>query len=214
MRDTYFDGLEEVVVSWFLDEDDDKTSSYLLDHMAAQCDYVAKYVELVEREYKTYATGSAARTRLEVAARGTPLNPILGRIRLASDGADFFQVGITEVTNNNNSFVFNGPATGAFAGTGDASTGDITAVYKTEAPRIASEELAKLAALIGDDASIDTSVKEEVKAASQGPRKGMVEKIATWLKIATDSGQLIGAAAAAAPAILENLNKVLPYLSS
>lgn len=211
LRDTYFDGLEEVVVSWFLDEEDPKTAGYLLDHMAAQASHVPRYGELVEHEYRALAAGSPSRTRLEVAARGTSLNSTLGRIRLASDSADFFQMGVTEVTNNN-SFTFNGPATGAFAGTGNASTGDISAIYRTEAPRIASEELAKLAALIDEDASIDGGVKEDVKAASQGPKKALVEKIANWLKVAKDGGQLAGAAAAAAPAILENLSKVIPHL--
>ncbi|MCW3838024.1 hypothetical protein ACFQ1E_17690 [Sphingomonas canadensis] len=192
-----------------MEEDDPPTIAYLLEHMATQSARMARYAEFVEQAYRAEAQGSAARLRLEAAAKGTPLASKLGRIRFMAEGADFLPLGGAEVTNT---FTFNGPATGAFSGSGNAATGDINALYQTQAPQVASEQLAKLIALLDADPGVDGGAKNDVAKASEAPTKSTVQKVLDWFKVVSEGGKLASSTIAAAPTIIDTLHKVLPHL--
>lgn len=210
LRDTYFDGVDELVVSWILDEDDALVREYLLEHMAAQCVHQTRYVPFVEQQYQDEAPGSAMRARLEVAARSTPLANVLGRIKFMGDNARYLPLGGASV--NNNSFTFNGSAMGAFSGSGDASAGDLTALYQTQAPQMASIELEKLAELLKEDPGAGKDAQKQVLDASQAPNKSTVGKVLDWLEIAAAGGKLAKSTVVAMPGIVDALHKVIPHL--
>lgn len=209
LKETYFDGLEEIVVPWILEEADPSVTAFLLDHMATQSIHMVRYHDFVEQAYRAEGNGSPLRARLEAAAKGTPLATALGRIRVLGDNADLLHLGSNEV---NNSFTFNGPATGAFSGSGNATTGDISAMYQQQAPQLAREELLKLVALLNDDPKSSPDGKSEVTKAADAPTKGTVQKVLDWFKVAREGGQLAGATVAAAPGIIDTLGKLLPHL--
>ncbi len=209
LRDTYFDGVEEIVVAWILDEPDPKVRGYLLEHMAAQSSAMVRYVEFVEQAYANEAPGSVARARLEAAAKGTPLAGRLGRIRILGENADLLKLGDSGVTNN---FTFHGPATGAFSGSGDATTGDISLMYQQQAPQIASEQLALLLRVISSDDKVPSEITAQVAAAKEAPTKSAVENILNWFKVAKEGGVIAAATVSAAPGIVAQLGKLLPYL--
>jgi hypothetical protein len=209
LRDTYFDGLEEIIVPWLLEEEPSSAAAgFLLEHMATHSMHMASYAEFVEQAYRLEASGSTARARIEAAAKGSPLATKLGRIRVLSDHGDLLDMGRSDVTN----FNFNGPATGAFSGSGNAQTGDISAMYQLQAPQIASETLQKLADLLAEDDHADGNTKIEIVQAAQAPTKGTVQKVLDWFRVAKEGGQLAAATINGAPALIENLQKALPYL--
>lgn len=176
--------------------------------MAAQSIHMSRYDDFVEQAYRAEPAGSATRARLEAAAKGTPLANKIGRIRILGDNADFLQIGSGDVTN----FNFSGPATGAFSGSGNATTGDISAVYRTQAPTIASEQLTKLIALLNDGNEAEAVGKIAANKAAQAPTKGTVQKVLDWFKVAREGGQLASSTISAAPAMIDALEKLLPHL--
>ncbi len=210
LRDTYFDGVEEIVISWILDEADLKVRGFLLEHMAAQSSRMDRYGDFVEQAYAGEATASVARARLEAASKGTPLASRLGRIRLLGENADLLRLGDAGVTNN---FTFNAPATGAFSGSGTAQTGDISLLYQQQAPQIASEQLSALLDLLAADKKVSSDVTAEVLSAKNAPTKSKVQGVLDWFRVAKEGGQIATATIGAAPGIINQLTKVIPYLT-
>lgn len=209
LRDTYFDGLEELVISWLLEEEDASVRCYLLEHMAAQSAHMSRYTEFVEQEYRAQGTGSLTRSRLELASKGTPLAATLGRIRFRAENAEYLPLGDVGVTNN---FIVQGNMTGAYSGTGNASTGDVNAVFQMQAPELASQELEKLIELLTHDKMVDEEAMATAKRALEAPTRTTVQKVLDWFKVAKEGGQLASSTITAAPAILDTLQKVVGLL--
>lgn len=93
---TYFDGLEALVIDWFINEPDSEVSQHLLDHMIRQSEDCASYSALVLEIYEKEPTGSSLRKRMETTAAGTIL---YSRLRQIDRSDDLFG-GVTNVTNN------------------------------------------------------------------------------------------------------------------
>lgn len=90
LRDTSFSGIDEIVVGWYLAEENDTVRQRLLDHMAGKSASYERYEQLVVDAYERAAQRSLARARLEAAARGTELYAKLKSIDLEAEKADLF----------------------------------------------------------------------------------------------------------------------------
>jgi hypothetical protein len=192
LLDTYYDGLEAVVLDWAINESDTEVSSSIIDHMvrhAVQCsNYEQMVIELYEKENK----GSLLRQRMEAHAAKTPL---YGRFqRISYDGSSDLFSGVTNVTIN----ITGGINAGAVAIGGDASnSGTVNVHYQPQTIEAIQKELSRA---IGDihNSQIDAGLKEEalehVKAAQADPTPDKLKKAVDLLgKVESGLKKLDGA---------------------
>lgn len=81
LRDTYFDGIDALMINWLLAEDDNETRQCLLDHFVISAEKCDLYKEYVIDAYTREADESIIRRRIEAAAAGTALFRDLQKIR-------------------------------------------------------------------------------------------------------------------------------------
>ncbi len=206
---TFYDGLDELITSWVIDEPHDGVREYLLDHMSAQSQKVPAYAPFVAQAWREQAAESQGRARIETAARGTPLGNQLRKLRFIDENAQFL-LGDKNVTNN--TFTFNAPAQGAFSGSGAATTGDITADNRSQTAQ-ASDLLGRAVTMLTEKgSSTDPEATKSVSEALKNPTRTTVEKALGWLKIAKESGKLAVAASKDLPGMIDQLHALLPHL--
>lgn len=205
---TYYDGLDELMTAWVIEEPEQSVREYVLEHMAAQAFQVSGYADYVRQAWDAEAANSPGRARMEAAARGTSLGSELQRRKVLGEHPNL-QLGTPQMTN---SFTFNGPASGAFSGSGAASAHDFTTITQMQAPQIAAETLTQLRELLADDDHVDDGKREDVAKAAAAPTKTRVQRVLEWFKVAKEGGQLASATMTAAPAILDKLHAVVQHL--
>lgn len=158
LRGTYFDGLEALVIDWFVNEGDADVRQHLLDHMIQQASNSASYEALVLEIYEKEPSGSSLRRRMEAAAAGTSL---YAKFRRADRSGDLFG-GVSNLTNN----TFNikgGIQGGAVSLGGDAANvGSKTTIsYDAQNLTAIQSELSSLERQV-HESSIDAAVKQEL----------------------------------------------------
>lgn len=205
---TYYDGLDELMTAWVIEEPEHAVREYVLEHMAAQAFQVPAYGDYVRQAWEAEPVNSPGRARMEAAARGTALGAELQRRKVLGEHANL-QLGMGQMTNN---FTFNGPASGAFSGSGSASAHDFTTITQMQAPQLAAETLLQLQGLLDADDRVAAEKKDDVAQVAAAPTKTGVQRILEWFKVAKEGGQLANATMAAAPAILDKLHTVAQHL--
>lgn len=118
LRDSFYDGLEQVTIDWFHDEDESNIRAHLLDHMIAQADKVPTYEKIALEHYDFAAGDRKTRFRMEASAAGTKIYSDFKRISFEQE-AGLFGVKGGNVTNNNN-LTINGTMQGAVSQSGQA----------------------------------------------------------------------------------------------
>lgn len=103
LKDTFFDGLEALVLDWYLGEADEEVRQSILDHLIKQSAHCDNYSSMVLEIYEKESRESQLRRRMEINASGLPLYAKFKKIDFDNTG-DLFG-GLTSVTNN---FNFNG----------------------------------------------------------------------------------------------------------
>lgn len=98
LKETYFDGLEALVIDWFIGEPDPEVRQHLMDHMIRQSKDCPSYETLALEIYEKEPTGSALRKRMEATAAGTEL---YAKMKQADRSDDLFG-GITVTKNTYN----------------------------------------------------------------------------------------------------------------
>lgn len=93
LRDTFFDSIEELVLDWWPDEENDSVRHRLLEHMATHADRCSPYEKPVLQTYRDAPTNSLSRSRLESAARGTKLSTTMRIIAHDAEADDLFGYG-------------------------------------------------------------------------------------------------------------------------
>jgi nucleoside phosphorylase len=86
----FFDSLEQLILDWFADEDNDAVKQRLLEHMAAYAKVCPAYEKPVLEMYRSAASNSLIRSRLESAARNTDMFLEMKRISLDAESTDLF----------------------------------------------------------------------------------------------------------------------------
>jgi hypothetical protein len=209
--DTYYDGLDELMTAWAVEEMCLPVRDYVLDHMATQAVHAPAYSQYVMQAWTLQPAGSQGRARLEASARGSPLGTELRRQRFVTDSAEFLPFGVGSVTNN--SFTFHGTVQGAISGSGDAQTGDITAINTIEAPSQAAAILTEIEALLQQAPGEDLpDAAAAVSKAAQAPSKSTVQSALEWLKLAKEGGAMTAAGVTALPGLMDKLHALVPFL--
>jgi hypothetical protein len=213
LKDTFFDGLSDIVLDWFMAEDDAEVGQLLIDHIIRHAEKCAAYENLVFDFYEKEPQGSARRQRMEATAAGTALYGKMKRID-ASNGGDLFR-GDFYVTNNYN--ISGGIQGGAVSIGGDATNYGPTVVhYSPQTIELIRAELAKaereLHSLQIDDAALKNEALERIKQAKAEPTPERLGKVISIIgKIAEMSMKTAGIVTALGT-IGEAITKIIGWL--
>lgn len=166
LRDTYFDGLEALVLDWFYSEEEIEIRDYLLDHMVVHNNVCPSYENHVSEHYELETSGSTRRMRIEGLARKTPLYRKLKMIGLSEQDL-FSQVSVhiyggLNVTNTYKTGDIQG---GAVSIGGDAtSAGAVNISYNVNTIKALQGELSAVRRLLSG-IDLETTLKAEIDAA-------------------------------------------------
>lgn len=124
LRNTFFDGLDALLLDWFTNESDLEVRQHLLDHMIRLSGESKSYEVMAIEIYEKEPDGSPLRRRMEVSASGTAL---YARFKTLDASQDLFR-GATFVTNNTFN-VSGGIQGGAVSLGGDATNLASTSIH-------------------------------------------------------------------------------------
>lgn len=174
LRDTYFDGLEALVLDWFTTEPDSDVSQHLLDHMVRQARLCGSYEAMVIEVYEKEPAGSSLRRRMEASAAGTEVYIKLRQLDI-DGGNDLFRV--TNVTNNTFN-ISGGIQGGAISIGGNAeNTGEVSLHYNPQTIEAIQSELSKAERELhgfGVAEEIKREALTQIEAAKADPSPGKV----------------------------------------
>ena len=209
LKDTYFDGLETLVLDWFTTEHDQDASQHLMDHMTKQAHRCPNYEAMALEIYETEPFGSPLRQRLLANAARTSLHSKFRKIDY--DGSyDLFR-GETTVTNN----TFNikgGVQGGSVSLGGDAeNSGSVSIHYNPQTIEAIQSELSKAerelhASNIATD--LTKEALEHVEVAKADPTPTNIEKAIGVLKKVEAVAKTTAGAATAIGTIVSTIGKL------
>lgn len=191
LRETYFDGIEDVVVDWVASEEDLEIRLSLLEHLVRHSGRCETYQSWATELYKAGAVGSVTRLRMMASAVNTPLNVVFRRIEYGGDG--FFEGAQFIMGDQFN--IHGGVQGGAVSLKGNADNKG--AVSNHYSPQTVAAIQSQISGLIGalNKATIDENIKTEAIAAAREaqadptPEKvnklwGIMNKVATVAELA------------------------------
>jgi hypothetical protein len=179
LRETFYDGIEPLILDWFYSEADQEVAQSLLDHFIRQSQKCQNYEETAIEFYERAGVGSVARQRMEAYAAGTPL---YGRLQqISHDGSnDLFRSKIIMNTTING-----GIQAGAVSLAGNATNMGTTNVhYQPQTVKAIQMELTKAIHEINTstaDPDLKEQALEHVKAAQADPTPDKLTKAIRFL---------------------------------
>jgi hypothetical protein len=197
LRDTYFDGLEIIVMDWFVSESEPDVSQLLMDHMVRQARHCSNYEHMALDVYEKEPTNSSARQRMLANAAGTPIYVKMREVE--ADANDLFR-GAQHVTNNTFN-VSGGIQGGAVSLGGDAKNAGATSIhYNPQTVEHIQSELSKAERELYN-AKIDADLRREalqhVQTAKADPAPDKLSKAIDILsKVETITTKAVGAGTA------------------
>ena len=192
LRETYYDGIEALILDWFSSETDQDVVQALLDHMIRQSSKCPSYEDAAIQSYEKEGPGSAARKRMEAYARGLPLYARFQR--MSFDGSnDLFR----SMTIMNTTTINGGIQAGAVSLTGDATNMGTTNIhYQPQTVEAIQTELTKAIREIHTstaDPDLKEQALEHVRAAQADPTPDKLTKAIGFLgKIETVTAKVAG----------------------
>jgi hypothetical protein len=199
LRDTFYDGLEELVLEWVYSEADVEVRNLLIDHMIRQAARCPLYESHVLDFYQREPPGSLLQWRMEASAIGTPMWGAFKRI----EQPDLLRR-VTYVTNHNNTFNFNGNVLSP----GAAFGGDVTNTEMKNqfGPAMSQALLSQISRARREvegiivDAEVEgtkAEALESLRAAQTEPTEGRLSKaVAALEKLQTAAAATLGAGTA------------------
>lgn len=195
LRDTYFDGLDTLVLDWFTTEHDPDVNEHLIEHMIRNVDQNPSYREMVLEIYEKEAPGSTLRRRMEVSASGTELFGTLMQISM-SGGGDLFRGATIDMTKT--TYNIGNIQGGAVAVGGNAqNAGSVQIHYSPQTIEAIQSELSKAEREL-HGSSIDPDLKkqalQDVQAAKADPTPDKIAKVVSMLdRVQTTIAKTAGA---------------------
>lgn len=192
LKDSYFDGLEALVLDWFMGEPEIEIRQQLMEHIIRQADNCASYESLALEIYEKEASGSAFRKQMEAAAAGGKL---FGQFKRVDLSGDLFE-GVINVTKNtyNVSGTIQG---GAVSFGGDAvNTGTTNNHYSAQTVEAIQGELSKLERELHSaklDDALTLEVLKYVQEAKTDPTPDKLYKLTSRIR---EAGEVILAGSA------------------
>lgn len=212
LRNTFFDGLEPIVLDWYTTEADAEVRDNLLEHLIRHAPQCASYEEMAISVYEKEPARSQLRQRMEAAAFRTPLYTRFRQIDLNGSN-DLFR-GSSSVTNNYN---FNGGVNaGSFAVNGNAdNAGPVNIHYSPETIEKLRGELSKAEREL-QRVAMDSAVRKEaldsVVIAKKDPSPTKIEKAVNFLKRFEEFARATDGTGSAITSILSTLEKLKNFL--
>ena len=176
LKDTYFDGLETIILDWFTTEPDQDVRHSLLDHMIKQSPSCATYEVMVLEIYEKEPVGSSLRKRMEAAAAGMAL---YGKFKAMDESLDLFK-GVTLVTNK--TFNISGNIQGGAVSIGGnaENSGPVSLHYNQQTVAAIQSELSRLERELHEvaiDREIQKALLDQVQAAKANPSPDNLSKL-------------------------------------
>jgi hypothetical protein len=170
LRETFYDGIEPLVLDWFYSESDQEVSQSLLDHFIRQSQKCQNYEETAIEFHERAGVGSVARQRMEAYAAGTPLYGKLQQISYDGSNDLFRSMTIMNMTING------GIQAGAVSIKGNATNSGTTNVHyqatiQTELTKAIREIHTSIA-----DPELKEQALEHVRAAQADPTPDKLTK--------------------------------------
>jgi len=179
LRETYYDGIEALILDWFSGETDQEVVQALLDHMIRQSSKCPTYEEAAIQSYEKEGPGSAARKRMEAHATGLPLYARFQRISYDGSNDLFRSMTIMNTTING------GIQAGAVSVNGDATNMGTTNIhYQPQTIEAIQTELTKAIREIHTstaDPDLKEQALEHVRAAQADPTPDKLTKAIGFL---------------------------------
>jgi hypothetical protein len=206
LRDTFFDGLEALVLDWFVSEADREVSLSLLDHIVMQARNCPGYETLALEMYES----GGSRQRMEAHAIGTPLYAKFRRI--SYDGAsDLFRRDIS--VTNNTTFNVNGGIQGGSVSLGGnaANFGPTSVRYDAQTNKAIMAELTKAERELRDtsaDESLKHEVLKQVQSAKDDPAPDKIANVISALGRVDSIATHVSGAGTAIGGIITTLGKL------
>lgn len=184
LKDTYFDGLEALVLDWFISEPDGEVRQYLMDHIVRQAPNCPSYEGMAIEIYEKEPAGSNLRKRMEATAAGSAMYAKLKRTALTGD---LFELGGINMTKNVVN-ISGGMHGGAVSAGGDAVNSNQSIVhYNSQTIEAIQSELSKLEVQV-HNSTLDSSLKAEligqIAAAKTDPAPEKLTKLIARIKTA------------------------------
>ena len=176
LKNTFFDGLEPLILNWFGSEADAETRSHLLEHMTRQAGQAVSYEDAVCALYEFEPGGSLLRRRLEAAAEGLPLYRKLKAIDHGGS-ADLF--GGTNVTNT---FNIHGNVQGGAVSIGGNATNNGSVVVEADLAQ-ARHLLSEAERIVGGHAEEGSQKTEVLRSITEAKTDPTAEKAARALTV-------------------------------
>lgn len=206
LGETFFDGLEPLVIDWFIAEEDTDTSQYILDHIARHSERCPNYEAMALEIYEKEPSQSSLRMRLNGVTAGTPMFAKFQRIEFNGSG-DLFR-GVPSVTNNYN--IQGNLQGGAVSIGGNAKNQGSTSFHYDQSTINAIQSvLSKIEKSLYEDADrIEPALQKEaiqkVAAAKSETTPSRIEQAINVLnKIGTTAKEVIDLATTYAPLVSE-----------
>jgi len=215
LKDTFFDGLEAIVIDWFFSEGDVEVQHSLLDHMVRHAQRCQSYHNRAIELYESEGNNSLLRRRMEGQAAKTPIYREFRRIAYDGSG-DLFGRSL----NVTNKTVIHGNVTaGTISINGNAeSSGTVSVHFQETTLKDIQAELSKAIYEIhksGVDPELKEEVLEQIRSAQANPTSGAISKsvdLLTKFEKAMDTVEKIGGAAASIGNIISRICQLTGYL--
>ncbi len=185
LRDSYYDGLEEVTLDWFHDEENEEVQAHILDHLISQSGRLDSYKNVAVEQYRYSANDLNKRARMSASAANTELFAEFRRISIEEEAGLFgMSKGNQNVTNNN--FTNNGTILGALSQSGEAvNEGSIQAVltqHQISGARDVLVEIDKQVETLPLSENLKQEIKNSISAANTATNKSTLGKVVQVLE--------------------------------
>lgn len=213
LRNTYFDGLEEITSDWIAEEDSEPVRQALLEHMAANGEKLRYYEDVIRKAYEDASSNSVTRMRLEAASQGTEIYGKLKVISFQNNVADLFsQTGgsFRGITMNQN-ISGNNVNIGTVSGTTTTVSGS---VYANQNISQVKEHLAALTKLLENEAgsAIDDG-RKIISEVQLTPTKSGLQTVLDWMKALKNGANYVVAMSSTFGDLYDKLNHLLSILT-
>lgn len=183
LRETFFDGLEVLVLDWYTTEDDTDIRQCLMDHIIRQGRHCQTYEAIAIEEYEKEPRASSARQRMAAAAAGTPLYTKFRKLDF--DGTPDLFRGDGSVTNNTFN-ISGGIQGGSISLGGDAeNSGSISIHYNSQTIEGLQSQLSMAERELHSiecDPNLKKEAIERVQSAKADPTPDNLTRALTFLK--------------------------------
>lgn len=180
MSDNFYDGVPEITVDWFYDEEAIDIQSNLLDHIVSNSEKEPDYRRIAIEEFTHAANDRGKRGRMQASAAGTPLYSEFKRIEISEESSLFGSYGVNMTINNNNNTTNHGTI-GALSQGGDVqNNGRLEVNLTTKQVAEFNNTLTEIERDIPSIPVIDDMKNEVLEATSNAqkdPSKGNMDRV-------------------------------------